>query len=117
MAGRRLKGWKFMMGDQPVEYLHGLIGSWEIPPDRFLVHNHVRPARRLGTRGFRAWFEAPNSSLEECRCGWAAELGGHYRKVIAPGGRCSRLSSGRRMAEVGPRGHSLGGLVFPGLCF
>jgi hypothetical protein len=45
-----------------------------------LVHNSVRPTRRLGSRGFRAWLQSPDSvGLEVCGCGWAPELGQHYR--------------------------------------
>ena len=50
----------------------------EIPAGRVLVHNHVRPTRRLGSRGFRAWLAEPSERLEVCGCGWAAELGEHY---------------------------------------
>jgi hypothetical protein len=46
-----------------------------------VVHNCVRPSRRLGTRGFRAWVQNPSSKIpiEPCDCGWASELGEHYR--------------------------------------
>jgi hypothetical protein len=50
-----------------------------VPADQALVHNHVRPTRRLGSRGFRAWLCAPSEWLEVCRCGWAPELGPHFR--------------------------------------
>jgi hypothetical protein len=50
-----------------------------VPPDR-VVHNHVRPARRLGTRGFRAWLAVPDERLvEPCGCSWAPEVGEHDR--------------------------------------
>jgi hypothetical protein len=70
-----------------VEYLYRLPA--EIPAGTVLVHNHVRRARRLGSRGFRAWLENPRSGLsrdrlERCPCGWAPELGPHYR--VARGG-------------------------------
>lgn len=52
-------------------------------PDGYvLVHNSVSPARRLGTRGFRAWLEdvdAANPRRVLCGCDWAPELGAHYR--------------------------------------
>jgi hypothetical protein len=39
-----------------VEYLFRIPASAAaIPPGQVIVHNRVRPARRLGTRGFRAW--------------------------------------------------------------
>jgi hypothetical protein len=67
-----------------MEYLRTLPAS--IPADRVLVHNTVRPTRRLGSLGFRAWLEPIGSeSLEPCSCGWAQELGTHYR-VRQPGG-------------------------------
>jgi hypothetical protein len=46
----------------------------DIPHDRVLVHNRVRPAKRLNSRGFRAWLQPPAGNLETCSCGWAAEL-------------------------------------------
>jgi hypothetical protein len=50
-----------------------------VPPGVVLVHNHIRPARRLGTRGFRAWLQPPDAALVMCNCGWAPELAEHYR--------------------------------------
>jgi hypothetical protein len=61
-----------------VEYLDRLPRA--IPADRVLVHNHVRPTRRLGMRGFRAWLAAPNAArLQVCDCGWAPEFTQHFR--------------------------------------
>ena len=61
------------------EYLYNTLPA-AIPPGRVLVHNNVRPTRRLGSRGFRAWLATPDPErLEPCGCGWAAELGEHYR--------------------------------------
>jgi hypothetical protein len=54
-----------------------------ILPGMVVVHNSVRPSRRLGTRGFRAWLEpadAPNH--EVCPCDWATELPEHYRVEV-----------------------------------
>jgi hypothetical protein len=60
------------------EYLDRLPRA--LPAGRVLVHNHVRPARRLGVRGFRAWLSPPDATrLQRCACGWAPELGAHYR--------------------------------------
>ena len=51
-----------------------------VPAGRVLVHNNVRPTRHLGTRGFRAWLTEPDPArLAPCACGWARELGEHYR--------------------------------------
>ena len=50
-----------------------------IPDGWVLVHNSVRPTRCLGYRGFRAWLQAPSDRLELCACGWAPEVGDHYR--------------------------------------
>ena len=50
-----------------------------VPFGRVVVHNNVRPTRRLGSRGFRAWLAEPSSKLEPCSCGWAPEIGTHYR--------------------------------------
>jgi hypothetical protein len=50
-----------------------------VPADYVLVHNHVRPTRRLGSNGFRAWLSAPDPArLRVCACGWAPELGRHF---------------------------------------
>jgi len=47
---------------------------------RVLVHNHIRPTRQLGMRGFRAWLTTPDAEhLTRCDCAWAPELGDHYR--------------------------------------
>lgn len=56
-----------------------------IPAGLVVVHNHVRPARRLGTRGFRAWLQAPDDRVTVvtvCECGWAPEVGDHYRVLL-----------------------------------
>jgi hypothetical protein len=53
-----------------------------VPGDKVLVHNHVKPALRLGIRGFRAWLSSPDpDTLEVCNCGWAPELRRHYRVI------------------------------------
>jgi len=46
---------------------------------RVLVHNHVRPAQRSGTRGFRCWEADPEPKYVACGCGWRPELGTHHR--------------------------------------
>jgi hypothetical protein len=56
-----------------------------IPPGKALVHNSVRPTRRLGANGFRAWLvdvdDDRNARRVVCDCGFAPELGQHYRMV------------------------------------
>jgi hypothetical protein len=49
------------------------------PPGQVLVHNHVRPSRVQGRRGFRFWLQELSDSLTLCDCGWAPELPEHYR--------------------------------------
>jgi len=63
-----------------VEYLFFKLPD-AVPIGRVLVHNQVYPvARRPGMRGSRAWLSPPDpAKLEPCRCGWAPELGEHYR--------------------------------------
>jgi len=71
-----------------IEYLDKIPAhSAAIPPGRIVVHNHVvPPVRRLGVRGFRAWLAPLNDAgavrrVEPCDCGWAPELGPHYRMM------------------------------------
>ena len=67
---------------KPPEYLQKLPDS--IPANKVLVHNSVRPTRRLGARGFRAWLSPKDrEGLKLCDCGWAPELGQHFR-VLRP---------------------------------
>lgn len=55
-----------------------------VPAGVAVVHNHIRPTQRLGSRGFRAWTQAPDpEQLEACPCEWAPWLGEHFR-VRAP---------------------------------
>lgn len=85
IAGLRLVGKtprRANMSDEPA-YLFKMPAT--VPPGRVLVHNQVRPARRLGTRGFRAWLSLPDPTrLAKCSCGWAPELGEHYRVIPPP---------------------------------
>src|SRR5664279_3134959 len=47
-----------------------------LPDDgRVLVHNNVRPSRKIASRGFRAWLATPDERWVVCDCGWAPELG------------------------------------------
>jgi hypothetical protein len=64
---------------QVIEYLSRLPKPGEIPAGRVIVHNSVRPTRKLGRRGFRAWLQFPGDTIEPCPCRWAPELGRHYR--------------------------------------
>lgn len=51
-----------------------------IPDGWVLVHNSVRPTRQIGSRGFRIWLDEPDAPrLVSCDCGWAPELGKHFR--------------------------------------
>lgn len=49
------------------------------PSGLLLVHNHVVPARRSGTHGFRFWLQPPGTGVIPCHCGWRPEIGDHYR--------------------------------------
>lgn len=75
------------MTDHPTpEYLYQLPTS--VPDGRWLVHNHVYPvARRPGARGSRIWLSDPDPALLPCPCGWAPELGTHYRPRAFEEGR------------------------------
>ena len=52
----------------------------QVSTGSIVVHNHVKPAQRLGTRGFRAWV-GPEGTIGyvPCDCGWMPHLGTHYR--------------------------------------
>lgn len=67
-----------MPGDDK-KYLNAIPTT--IPDGWVMVHNQVRPTRRLGSRGFRAWLQPVGSArkLEVCGCGWAPEHATHYR--------------------------------------
>ena len=65
-----------------MEYLNRL--PKVVPPGKALVHNRVvRPTRRLGANGFHAFLVDENDHRwrhrKVCNCGWAPELGTHYR--------------------------------------
>ena len=49
-----------------------------IPADHVLVHNDVRPTRRLGSRGFRVWLSREPARYAPCACSWASGLGPHF---------------------------------------
>lgn len=65
------------MPEQKIEYLSKIPSG--VPEGWVVVHSHVRPTRRLGSRGFRAWLAEPRDRLEVCGCDWAPQLGEHYR--------------------------------------
>jgi hypothetical protein len=50
-----------------------------VPAGRVLVHNNLRPTRRFGVRGFRAWLQNSTDGLERCDCGFAPLIATHYR--------------------------------------
>jgi hypothetical protein len=66
-----------LAAERGMEYLSRLPSA--VPEGKFLVHNSVQPTRRRGSRGSRGWLQADGARLERCDCGWAAELGPHYR--------------------------------------
>ena len=71
------------MSANDMQYLDRLPAA--IPAGRVLVHNQARPTRLLGSSGFRAWLQAPDPDrLYACQCGWASELGQHYRVKARP---------------------------------
>jgi hypothetical protein len=73
-------------GGAAITYLEAIpAGPDELDPGYVVVHNHVRPRRRLGTMGFRAWTQQPTGRVEICGCKWAPELGVHYRVADRPG--------------------------------
>src|SRR5262249_13081070 len=77
---------KIFVIDVGVRYLRSLRKDL-IKPENIIVHNRVRPGADLKNAGLgenasRAWQEARNRrpiELERCDCGWAPQLGTHYR--------------------------------------
>jgi hypothetical protein len=68
--------------DGALDYLFAYPTS--IPDGKLLVHNRVTvgitPKRRPGVSGFRIWLDDADAARREpCDCGWAPELGVHYR--------------------------------------
>ncbi|HUU24093.1 MAG TPA: hypothetical protein VMW68_00795 [Methyloceanibacter sp.] len=56
----------------------------KVAPDGTIVaHNHIKPAVKLGTRGFRAWLARPCDDYVRCDCKWAPHLPEHYRVAKA----------------------------------
>ena len=53
-----------------------------VPDDQVLVHNRVWPRVALNENGFRAWLQHSADELEVCLCGWAPQLGKHYKMKI-----------------------------------
>jgi hypothetical protein len=72
-----LPGQLTLDGREVVKYLSTIPA--EVPAGWVVVHNNVRATGRLGSRGFRAWLTGPSDRLSVCECGWAPELGEHYR--------------------------------------
>jgi hypothetical protein len=69
---------------QLMDYLSRLPDA--LPDDgRVLVHNQVRPSRKLGSYGFRAWLQPMGDRIEVCDCSWAPNLGRHYVRSWRPG--------------------------------
>jgi hypothetical protein len=84
------------------EYLFSMPKA--VPAGHLLVHNHVRPSRRIGLNGFRIWLatqvDAPPLVL--CDCDWAPELGPHFRVAFsAQRGGSNRLQGSRPERENG----------------
>lgn len=82
-----------------VEYLTSVPRPDDVPAGHVVVHNHVAPQPKFGAQGFRVWLAADAADarpaagaleqaaayrVEACDCGWAPELGAHYR-VPDPG--------------------------------
>ena len=64
-----------------MEYLTRLPDA--VPPGKILVHDADDPvARPPGTQGSRMWLDDPDpAKYQACDCGWAVELGAHYRMI------------------------------------
>jgi hypothetical protein len=55
-----------------------------LPPGVVIVHNQVRPPTlHLGSRGFRAWLQPIDQTVEVCGCGFAPSIGPYYRRRLS----------------------------------
>jgi hypothetical protein len=95
-----------------VVYLYRILPAELIPDGVVVVHSHVRPRRRLGWDGFRAWLQEPTERLERCDCKWAPETGVYLCRVWKKfGSDVSRLTSDLAFADALPRHTSGGGFL------
>lgn len=63
-------------------YLGLIPKSEDVPLEFGIVHNIAPPTRTLGAKGFRIWAQGLGDTdvpIEPCPCGWAPELGRHFR--------------------------------------
>jgi len=78
MSRKKFRLQQRQMPPNDIDYLEEM--PTVIPAGKFLIHNNVVPAKRIGSRGFRIWYVSPDSTkYVVCDCGWAPELGDHYR--------------------------------------
>ncbi len=78
MSRKKLRLQQRRMLANEIEYLEEM--PVVVPAGKLLVHNNVVPAKRVGSRGFRIWYVSPDAAkYVVCDCGWARELGEHYR--------------------------------------
>jgi hypothetical protein len=78
MSRKKLRLQQRLMPPNEIDYLEEM--PTVVPAGKLLVHNNVVPAKRIGSRGFRIWYVSPDSAkYVVCDCGWAPELGEHYR--------------------------------------
>jgi hypothetical protein len=78
-------------GNTDADQLYGQLGRYlgliprpeDVPLDYGIVHNQVGPPTRvIGAGGFRIWVQRLDDGdppIEPCPCGWAPELGRHFR--------------------------------------
>ena len=71
-----------------------------VPAGQVVVHNHVRPTRRLGSRGFRAWLAEPSDTARGLRL----RLGPRARRALPGHGPPMNLETGPLALSVVFRG-------------
>lgn len=78
MSKKRIRLQQWQMPRNEIAYLEEM--PTVVPTGKLLVHNNVVPAKRIGSRGFRIWYASPDDAkYVACDCGWASDLGKHYR--------------------------------------
>jgi hypothetical protein len=68
--------------EQMGRYLSRIPQPEDVPSAFGIVHSRIAPGTTIGAKGFRIWAQRLDDTdppIEPCPCGWARELGRHFR--------------------------------------